>query len=279
MNAEERVVALVTKHNKESVIGPLFKNILNWNLEVLNIDTDEFGTFSGEKPRLLSPEQTVLAKAREGLKFTKQKSILASEGTITSHPLSPLLTIDYEIIAYLDVDLGIEIIEKYTSFEIKVLKELINRESNIDKLLEKIELDNHAVIIKNEGDKIQWVRKGIRKKNDLKSEILEFFKYFPNQNLILESDFRAMHSPSRMKNIEICATNLAHRLNIKCPSCETIGWGVSSHEFGIPCSYCGDIVKNIVNADIWACVKCEYREVNAREQVTADPGQCPSCNP
>ncbi|MDP3559480.1 MAG: hypothetical protein Q8R79_03910 [Legionellaceae bacterium] len=63
MNYTHKSVLLASKHNKEQVIEPVFREQLSCNLYVSDIDTDQFGTFTGEVPRSLSPHETCILKA------------------------------------------------------------------------------------------------------------------------------------------------------------------------------------------------------------------------
>jgi hypothetical protein len=55
--------ALATKHGKESIFSPAFAEI-GILVSVAVIDTDQFGTFSGEIERQGSPRETAERKAR-----------------------------------------------------------------------------------------------------------------------------------------------------------------------------------------------------------------------
>jgi hypothetical protein len=59
-------VALATKHGKLDQLLPAFELLENFELVLAEIDTDVFGTFSGETPRLSSPLETAIAKAKAG---------------------------------------------------------------------------------------------------------------------------------------------------------------------------------------------------------------------
>jgi hypothetical protein len=43
-----KTVALATKHGKLSQISPWIQGLDGWTVELAEIDTDQFGTFSGE---------------------------------------------------------------------------------------------------------------------------------------------------------------------------------------------------------------------------------------
>lgn len=85
----ETVVALATTHGKLEQIAPAFERLPDWRIVVADIDTDQFGTFSGEIERVLSPRETAIAKARAGMAAAGTAFGLASEGSIRPHPTVP----------------------------------------------------------------------------------------------------------------------------------------------------------------------------------------------
>ena len=90
MSPRTRAV-LATRHGK----GPAFARALSpLGMEVVladAVDTDAFGTFSGERPRTLSALDTAQAKARAALGSGSWALGLASEGTYGPHPEAPVL--------------------------------------------------------------------------------------------------------------------------------------------------------------------------------------------
>ncbi|HLP23650.1 MAG TPA: hypothetical protein VK139_06380 [Microbacteriaceae bacterium] len=90
---------LATIHGKLALIAPPLEQRLGWRVTEAAVDTDAFGTFSGEIPRRHGPRDIAVAKARAGLDVVPAKFGLASEGTIGPHPAMPLVTADTELIA------------------------------------------------------------------------------------------------------------------------------------------------------------------------------------
>lgn len=62
---DNKQVLLATMHGKEKAISNIFLKNLNCEVCVESFDTDQFGTFTGEKPRLLNPYETCLLKAKK----------------------------------------------------------------------------------------------------------------------------------------------------------------------------------------------------------------------
>jgi hypothetical protein len=82
-------IALATKHGKLRQIGPWIEALDDWTVELAEIDTDQFGTFSGEVARVKSPRDTAIAKAKAAAELLGSDYGLASEGTIGAHPAYP----------------------------------------------------------------------------------------------------------------------------------------------------------------------------------------------
>jgi hypothetical protein len=58
--------AFATKHLKENVVAPTFAD-LEISVVVPEVDTDLLGTFTSEIPRVGTPKEVVLKKARLGI--------------------------------------------------------------------------------------------------------------------------------------------------------------------------------------------------------------------
>lgn len=73
--------ALATRHGKELLVDRALR-ALGIELLVAPVDTDRFGTFDGEIPRMLSPLDTAIAKARAALDAEPRAQLgVGSEGT------------------------------------------------------------------------------------------------------------------------------------------------------------------------------------------------------
>jgi len=71
-----------TKHGKHRQIAPAFSAVLGATVTAAaGVDTDRFGTFTGEVPRTLSPRDTAVAKARLAVAVSDIPYGLASEGS------------------------------------------------------------------------------------------------------------------------------------------------------------------------------------------------------
>lgn len=267
--------ALATKHHKEKILAPVFKG-LNISIAHVEIDTDQLGTFSGEIPRLQSPKETVIKKARMGMTEANLRYGVASEGSIG--PDSNLLFVnsDIELMAWIDDENGIELVESIKSFEIIAQKASFDKNQSYEEFLEKIDFPNHAVILRGDSPDSP-IFKGINDQTNLNKLVNQIFK--ESKSITIESDLRAHCSPSRRVNIERLANKLIERLTNLCKKCNSPGWGVVDHLFGLPCVDCGEINSDAVSGKILGCCKCDFREEVLSETRVIPAAQCLLCNP
>ena len=272
-------VSLATKHGKLAQIAPVFEEVLGWQLLLAEIDTDEFGSFDGSVPRALSPRDTVLAKARAGAQFLGTRFGLASEGTIGYHPSYPLTTSDHELIAFVDLEFETELVVSHVSPKIVAEKLEVFDLVGLPDLMAKFDLPNHAVTLRAEVGGEILVTKGLTSPIEV-IRILEHAISNPGfEKAALESDFRAMCSPSRQRNIEHCAALAANRLAESCPRCNYLGWGLKRFEFGLECRVCGFENHHLANSEVLGCLRCEHESTQKLGRSLAEPANCLSCNP
>lgn len=269
------IAALTTKHDKEKVLGPALARI-GISLRVFPFDTDQFGTFSGETTRSAGQRETALNKARTGLTATGLLYGIASEGSVGPDPIIPFINSDLEAIAWIDNDLGFELVEFHRSVDIVAIQEKVRPKDSLENILKKADFPNHALIVRPEKFPGS-VFKGIRTLSELEAAIVKVAS--ENQGpAIVESDLRAHMSPSRMKNVSAAAEQLVRRLETICKECKFPGFGVVEFLKGAECELCGEFIQEVVIGKKYGCVKCEYTEEEI-EKRTITAANCPRCNP
>jgi hypothetical protein len=271
-------IALATKHGKLSQIAPWIEALDGWTVELAEIDTDQFGTFSGEIAREKSPRDTAIAKARTAADLLGSDYGLASEGTIGAHPAYPWINSDHEILALVRRTDDFVLTEIFLSPEIQAHSDEVDENTDLEAVVAKLDLPAHAAIIVAVGDVEIVLHKGVHDANDFKQKIAEALST-GTKLLRVENDFRAMHSPSRQANISKCAELLATRIKTKCAACGEIGYGKVGYEYGLPCSDCDQLVLSVANSERHACVSCEHSELRTLGQTSVDPSRCDFCNP
>jgi DNA-directed RNA polymerase subunit RPC12/RpoP len=272
-----KIAVLPTLHEKDSVIAPIFQTELGIQVQVADIDTDQFGTFAGEIPRTFSQLDAAIAKARAAIASTGVPLAIASEGTIGPNPLIPIASSDLETMVFVDSEQDLVIHETYRSEEITSARRVLRPGDSLDDFLSRADFPAHALIVRTEQTLATTPVKGIRNRAVLVQAIQDLSG--DSGSVIVESDLRASFSPSRMRNIAACARLLARRMASICPKCNTAGWGSISPVFGLPCADCGSNVDSAVRSDQYGCGKCEHRQFFARAATVAEARFCDSCNP
>jgi hypothetical protein len=270
--------ALATGHAKESVITPPFASLLGLAVAAVPVDTDSFGTFAGEIPRAGSAYETAVRKARDGMAASGLPLGLASEGTIASDPVLPGVTVDMELLVFIDDVRGIVVHETHRSSATIAGHTTVSREDDLDPFLDRADFPRHGLIARPAG--LQGpIAKGITDHDDLRRIIDDYAALSPTHRVEIESDLRAHMSPSRMMAIDACAHALAERLATPCPNCGCPGWGPMEPAWGLPCRECGTTAPHVVRADRMGCPRCPAFHEAARHAEFADPQWCPRCNP
>lgn len=278
-NVTKVQASLATKHGKLAQIAPAFEELLGWEVLLADIDTDEFGSFDGSTPRLHSPKETVLAKAKAGAEILGLRFGLASEGTIGAHPQFPFSTSDAELIGFVDLELGTELVVSHVSPNIVAQKLEITDSTPMELVAEKFDLPKHALNLTIESTLGKRIVKGIFDPQALAQEVSSAKQVQADVRFLAESDFRAMSSPSRQQNISDCARKAAERIAQNCPCCHYLGFGQISFEYGVVCGGCGTLNQHVVSAEIHGCLACAHLVRVDRGLARIEPDRCHSCNP
>ena len=272
-------IVLTSKHDKLELVKPFFEQLVDCEVFEEKLDTDQLGTFSGEIERTEPPRETAIRKAKLGMSATGARIGIASEGSIGPDPAIAFLHSDIEYCLLVDEENEIVISEMHRSFEIVAVTIRAIPGQDLSEFLQRADFPNHALIVSpHESDKSNCI-KGIRDNESLDRAISVCAELSPDGSVIIESDFRAMFSPSRQKNIAEAARLLAIRVANLCPQCQMPGWGRTGYEKGLHCSECGQHSPNAVRAEVLGCVKCDYTQRGNVIATEIDPAQCSFCNP
>lgn len=276
-------VALATKHSKEQAIAPALARTPGLRVVVPDdLDTDQLGTFTGETDRPAPPDQTALLKAQLGIQATSLPRALASEGAFGPHPHAFLLAGAQEILAFVDTELGIEVVEQqlthHTNFAHTTTATL---DAAVLRFAERVGFPSHGLVVRpNAGHPNGTLTKGIRRRTALTGAIALAARTSPDGLARIETDMRAHHNPTRKRQIALLARRLAARLTTPCPACGTPGYGTVDAERGLPCTACATPTEWIA-VEIDGCTRCADRTRRPRRDrlTAADPAHCPCCNP
>ena len=275
----KKEVVLTSKHKKIDLIKPAFDISVGCNIFELPLDTDQLGTFSGDIARLDPPLETAIKKARLGMSHTGTPLGIASEGSIGPDPIVPFLHSDIEHMVFVDDANEIVISESFRSFDITISTITVAPSEDLIQFLQKADFPNHNLIVRPNTKDKQGAFKGVRELPQLLEAIEKCANLSPDGLVVIESDLRAMSSPSRQKNIEHVANLLALRVSNLCAECKTPGWGCVGYEKGLKCSECGFENQLAIRQEILGCTKCEFTKLGKVISFNLNPANCDFCNP
>ncbi|MEO5592433.1 MAG: DUF6671 family protein [Chitinophagaceae bacterium] len=281
---QNRNAVLVTKHHKEKVIIPALKEAFGLNIMVADkVDTDQFGTFSGEIERADTQYNTAKLKILKAFELYPETEIaVASEGAFNPHPDCPFIPVNTEIVLLIDKKNQLEISGRYLSLAAGVKEGTVSSIQEAWDLAEIIGFPEYGVILKagkNVNDK-PYIFKDATTKSCLEAALLFFFEISGDGKIVMQTDMRAHRNPFRMENIRIAALELIKTIQFVCPKCNTPGFDVKEVVKGLPCSSCNSPTRSTLSY-LYECKKCAYREEKFYPHVKQqeDPGSCDYCNP
>lgn len=275
-------IAISTMHAKERAVSRPLQRWLGAAIKVApGIDTDLFGTFTGEQARVGSMLDAARAKAQAAIKSTGLPFGLGSEGSFGPHPTLPFLAGGTEVLLFVDLRRGLEVCETLVTHRTNYRSLRCRPNDDIDTFLRSVRFPSHAVVVTaNDAEAGQHIVKGIKSRTALSESITRAASVSRDSFALITADMRAHLNPTRMATIRALASRLARRLATSCPACASPGFGAADIVRGLPCGWCGEPTP-LATAVVHRCIKCEFKSIttisNGRE--TADPGQCQHCNP
>ncbi|BAY66374.1 hypothetical protein NIES22_65130 [Calothrix brevissima NIES-22] len=278
-----RVAILATMHQKQQAIAPILEPELGIKIIVPpNFDTDVFGTFTRERERPGTQIEAARLKATKALEFTGAKLAIASEGSFAPHPYIPYIYSNREIVILLDRENDLEIIGEELSLETNFNHQVVENIQQAYDFAHKIGFPEHGLVLSYQQttkDSSQII-KGINTEAKLIEAWNWAFNNSPDGKVYLETDMRAHHNPTRMKNIAKATSNLLSKLQSHCPQCHLPGFDITQIRKGLPCEICG-MSTSLVHSVIYQCQKCSYTQEKLFPdgKEFGDPAQCMYCNP
>lgn len=272
---EGRRASLATKHDKLPLVAPPMLREIGLEVCVAEIDTDSFGTFAGDIPRPADMLKTAVAKARAGMRKLGMPIGFASEGSIGRDGFMPIS--DLELVVFVDDEIGFHVSEAVTSYDIVAHSWTQNFADPREEDLKRAGFPDHGLIVRCQDVSAGVVFKGIHDPAKLKSAI-EQLRSQGMDEVVVESDLRANHCPSRRSNIRVAAERLAIRLTRRCPSCDCPGWGEVRKVRGRVCASC-HAPTYMVMGHVNGCAACGMQKEELHGLEPADPSNCPYCNP
>ena len=275
---QSKKISLLTMHAKERVIAPLMEEKTGCRMIVCRgYDTDQLGTFSMDIPRPGTQLETARVKAEIGMALSETRYGLASEGSFSPHPACPILTLNLELVLFIDSCQRVEIFGEHASLETNHAQIQVSGMAGVEAFAMKVGFPSHLIMVRPAGCSIAF-RKGLNTWESLEEAVWWGLQHSPLHEVILHTDMRAHANPTRMRNIEKATQHLIDKIKTCCPRCGMMGYSITSAIKGAPCAWCGRPT-DVVVADVYVCQSCCYQEEQPRAVVVAEPGQCLYCNP
>lgn len=273
-----RKIAIATMHQKERVISPILSCELGMESIIPNINTDAFGTFSGEVERKHSPYETARKKCEIAMETSSCDIAIASEGSFGPHPHMYFAHANDELILLVDRKNNKEYFGRELTTDTNFSCSTISSKEEAFDFAEKIGFPNHAVIIKDQEKDFKEVVKGINSIDELNYILNKMLK--KHITLWIETDMRALYNPTRMNTIKRATENLISKLNSLCPDCNSPGFWITEAIKGLPCSNCGLPTKSI-KTHKYECKQCLFHlnKDYPDNKYTEEPMYCDFCNP
>lgn len=291
-------MTLGTMHAKERALAKPIARWLGAELIVpVGLDTDAYGTFTGEITRAGTMLEAARAKARLGMAHSGLRFGLASEGSYGPHPHILFIAGGREIVLFIDDERGIEVRESLVVTRTNYDSMTLAPGDDPETALHRIKFPSHAVTVRPNqlADKPEPLPqfpshatthsgsilfKGLRDLIGVHRAIETCAAASTDGKALIVPDMRAHLNPTRMAMIRVAATKLAKRIACLCPACKTPGFGIVDVARGLPCADCG-APTGLLIAEIHRCAGCglETRKPIRREDERASAGQCEYCNP
>jgi hypothetical protein len=274
-----RTLLIVTKHGKEEIFLPLFKDSLGVEcILASSFDTDKLGTFTGEVERQGDALATIRRKCHEALALYGCDMAIASEGSFGPHPAFAFGAADDELVMFIDTLNQLEIIARELSMDTNFNGSKIETEGQLEEFLSQVGFPKHAVIIRSQEGSASGIIKGINDHERVRTIAQDYLTAFGS--FYIETDMRAMNNPKRMMVIEKAAQKLLDKIKSLCPECQTPGYGITDAKQGLTCILCGNATSSTLSY-VYSCAKCDFQDevLYPRGKKQEDPMYCNFCNP
>ena len=272
-------IYFVTKHGKEEILAPLFQEI-GIRCKRIALDTDQFGTFSGEVERTGSVRETLRKKISAAASgFAEGRLFLSSEGSFSSDSLFGFLQSDLESLLLWDRELGTEIYAEYLDRAPVHAEASFGPSDDFHEFLEKIDFPEHATMVSPEGQYMPMF-KGLKSEHDVAQAMLECFWHSTTGEVVIATDLRADQNRTRRVAIRKAGEALIGKLQSLCPKCSVPGFSISRGLPGLRCIGCGK-PSTVPATVLFQCVGCGHKEEKSRpDGISRLPiEECEYCNP
>lgn len=276
-----QTVVFATAHQKERLLAPLFSE-LGMTMATTEVDTDSLGTFSGEIERTGIVRETLRKKIELArVQKSGERFFLASEGSFSTHPFLGVLQHNLESLLFVDTTFNAEVYAEYFTRDVVNFVCEINSRSDWPSDLERMMLPTHGVIVRPKNA-FTPIFKGLHDEHAVAQAILNCLTAGSSTSVIVSSDLRAHHNPTRQRAIIEAGKKLVSSLQVYCPQCGYPGFSIVGTVSGLECEACGQ-PSSMTKEVIMKCADphcCFTQQVPRPDGLTAlSEADCENCNP
>lgn len=279
---EQRELLIVTQHQKQLAFAAPLQEHLKVSIKVsTKVNTDEFGTFSGEIERVGSPIEVAVRKCKAGLKAHGLDLGVASEGSYGPDPLTGFLPMAQETVVLVDLKNRLEFSETLNSFHTNFQTTLLSDGQALKCFAETVGFPTQGIMLHamRHGERLVTLKDF----NDFKTldEAFDHLQGLDEATAVrADTDMRAHRNPVRMRLLQELVHRFIATLKRTCPQCATPGFKAVEWVKGLPCEVCRMPTASTLY-QVMSCVKCLHQEqVYHPKGVTyEDAAYCDFCNP
>ncbi len=274
-----RRIAVPTLHGKVEIMAPVLEPATGCTLvHVPQVNTDQFGTFSGEIARTGSQLEAARAKAHAALSHCDLDLALASEGAFVADPVAGVVPWNVEVVMLIDRQATLEIFGMAQG-PARAGQGLVRNADELMQLARGLGFPEHRLCLRPDHEQDPRVIKGLGAADALLDAFTQAMAQSERGQVLLESDLRAHCNPTRQAMIRRATEDLCQKMRSACPGCGQPGFSISGQRPGRPCRLCASATREPL-AHVWSCRVCRHTE-ERREglPMLADPARCDRCNP
>ncbi|MDX2012369.1 MAG: DUF6671 family protein [Myxococcaceae bacterium] len=261
-------VALVTKHGKERLLAGLLEPHGLALVHLGDVDTDQLGTFTRERPRVGTALDAARTKLTWALEHAPQaRFALASEGSFGPHPHLPWIAGGHELVLLLDRQTGLELRGDDLTSDTNFGAALVGSLDEALAFAAAHRFPSHALIV--------GAHKAVTDPNHLSRLVTDALRSGP---VHLETDMRAHLNPLRQASIRRALERCVSALATRCPRCDWPGFVGGAPVPGLPCEACGTPTRLAHHVER-SCRHCHHTVELPPEMPLAPASRCDSCNP
>ena len=275
----KRKLVVATRHMKERVIAPVLEFELGVHcIKAHDLNTDVFGTFTGEVERTDDPLSTLRKKCLTAMELAGTDLAVATEGSFGQHPYGLFSVAGDELMMLMDAKHQIELVVRECSTETNFSGKEIHSENELLLFAQKALFPSHALILRKDRNSHEDIFKGINQAHQLLETYSLLSKKY--ESVFVETDMRAMNNPTRMRKIGELTRKLVADIRKACPQCNMPGFVITEKEPGLECENCMQATRT-TKKHIYICKHCSYRyeESDPLKKGKEEPTYCDYCNP